>query len=1257
MLHPYLPPADGDSNKVGMPESRSRRSSASSSSSNDQAPLLDASEQTQSRFRTTSVSPADVFREGFTFARRIFQVREQRQSKDGRHIGVQANRTNPLVDERTGKPYVRNWIRSNRYTLWTFLPLQLIAQFSKLANFYFLCFAILQLIPGLSTIGNKTNIVPLSVFVSISMAKEGYDDYRRHRLDKKENQRETMVAALATRSETGLLHWKKVQWRSLSVGDIIKVKRDEPIPADIVLLRSNGLTESGITYVETTALDGETSLKRKRIVKSVAEACATPEGLVACSVEFVIEDPNPNLSTFRGRVIVDDRMSPLTNDNIIYRGSILRSNPEISALVVYSGEECKIRLNASGNRNARLKAPNLQSMVNKVVILVVCIVVGLSVYNTLAYQFWKRYVESKHFYLSSAAVPFHHELFGFIIMFATMVPLSLYVSMEMIKLAQIYFLNVDVDMYDERSDTPFEARTSTINEDLGQVAYIFSDKTGTLTDNQMEFRKLYVAGTEWIHDHSEPSYDAANGFHSSASARPSKMEPVAKGNTVQLVNYIAQRSASLFTQRARLLLLCIALCHSGVPELTQNGTAIDFQASSPDEIALLRAAQDMGFLMRSRDHDSITLALSSPHEDRTSTETYEILNEIEFSSHRKRMSIIVRLPDGRICIICKGADSVIVERLRIRRHNMTSRADVRLREQHQKLAPLYPRHSMPKDDENISIPDDISVGDDQSDVENCIKSVNRFANESLRTLLYAYRFLHEKEYYEWRKTWDAAITSLSDREKLIESAGELIEVDLELAGATGIEDKLQQGVPESIDKLCRADIKIWMLTGDKLETAINIGHSCGLIRENSTVSILTAEKGRDELEDTINSLISTTGRATHSVIAVDGSSLTTILNEPSGLLEALFFRLVILADSVICCRAQPSQKAQLVSGIRNRLPNSVTLAVGDGANDIAMIQEAHIGIGITGKEGLQAARSSDYSIAQFRFLPKLILVHGRWNYIRTCKYVLGTLWKEVVFYLTQALFQRSNGFTGTSLYEPWTLTNFNTLFTSLSVMVIGIFEKDLSASTLLTTPELYKSMGPKNRGFDYWIYFGWTAMAVAESMTIYFSMLYLFASEETARDNSLFSMGDLDFVAVVLVISIKLQVIEMHNKSIVAFLSMFLSAGAAFLWNIILAAVYPIATPYRARGAFFNEFGRNLTWWLTLIFIVTCVYLLEFSVSALRKAFFATDADVFQELERDMAHKQQFGEVAVMGSQEMSDIYKDGPIEANDEEDIELEIL
>jgi phospholipid-translocating ATPase len=1006
------------------------------------------------------------------YAKELFHRRKQHRSRDGRHLEVDPSRTRPLVDERTGIPYVGNGIRSNKYTLWTFIPRQLLAQFSKLANFYFLCFAIMQLIPGLSTIGTSTNIIPLMAFISISMAKEGFDDYRRHQLDKKENRRETPIIDRGAPLVAGALNWQPAQWRDLRVGVIIKLKRDEPVPADIVLLSSSNLGESNIVYVETIALDGESNLKGKQAVKVVAKACATAEKLRACSIEFVTEDPNADLSTFTGKVRVDDKTSPLTNENIIYRGSVLRNVSQVTAMIVYSGEECKIRMNASGNGYARTKAPHMQSVLNRIVVLVVFIVVGLSVYNTLAYQGWKSKVEIKLSYLSSAAVPFHQEFFGFVIMFATMVPLSLYVSMEMIKLAQIFFLNSDVDMYEQRSNTPFEARTSTINEDLGQVTHIFSDKTGTLTDNEMRLRKLFVAGAEWTHDDAEgPSQDifrAGSPSYRSPSTRRSSTQPAADRNTRELVNYLSQRPDSAFAQQAKLMLRCMALCHSCIPETTQNGMTIDFQASSPDELALVRAARDMGFLMRSRDHEAVVLALSSPSSTSISTETYEVLNLIDFSSDRRRMSVIVRFPDGRICLICKGADSVIMERLRLKlpRVDMQNGASSQRRDgfndwstsRDTGIAPrtedtvphppdtlrmfafLNPRRSMAGGGKEASLLDEFLVKDSSSVMENCIRSVNKFASESLRTLLYVYRFLDEKEYAEWRQIWDAAATSLSNRGMMIEKAAELLEVNFELAGATAIEDKLQEGVVETIDKLSRANIKIWMLTGDKRETAINIGHSCGLIKAHSIKFNLNVEGGGD-----------------------------------------------------------------LVGRVRSTI------------------------------------------------------------------------------------------------------------------------------STL-----------------------GWTAMAVAEAMIIYFCMLTLFANAAITKDNTLFSMGDLSFVAVVIVISMKLQIIEMHNKSIVAGLSVFISTGAVFLWNILLAAVYPPTSIYKARGGFFNGFGQNPTWWMTLIFIVACVYVLEFSVAAFRKTFFPTDTDVFQELERDQAYKERFEAAAVRHGWER---YSDELVDARKGSDIQLTVL
>ena len=275
------------------------------------------------------------------------------------------------------------------------------------------------------------------------------------------------------------------------------------------------------------------------------------------------------------------------------------------------------------------------------------------------------------------------------------------------------------------------------------------------------------------------------------------------------------------------------------------------------------------------------------------------------------------------------------------------------------------------------------------------------------------------------------------------------------------------------------------------------------------------------------------GAIAHSVIVIDGQTLSEIdVNETLAL---LFFDLVVLADSVICCRASPSQKASLVKKIRTKVNKSITLAIGDGANDIAMIQEAHVGIGITGREGLQAARSSDYSIAQFRFLLKLLLVHGRWFYVRISKYILATFYKEMLFYLTQAMYQGYCGYTGTSLHEQWSLSMFNTLFTSLPVLVMGIFDKDLSAITLLAVPELY-TKGQKNGAFSFKLYFGWMFIAVCQAVICYFIPLYIYAWRD-GSNIGIFALGNLVYTVCIMVICVKLEFVEMRNWTIITYVT------------------------------------------------------------------------------------------------------------------------
>ncbi|KAL8820599.1 MAG: hypothetical protein Q9223_001217 [Gallowayella weberi] len=1305
----------------------------------------------------------------------ILRIQELPPSKDGRHITINTNAKKGLQDERTNREYVNNTIRSCKYTAWNFLPRQLYAQFSKLANFYFLCVSILQMIPGLSTTGTYTTIIPLAFFVLLSMAKEGYDDFRRFKLDKAENNNSTRVlrvndspsegqgkitGSISTASSS--YQWKLTKWKDVRVGDVLKLGRDEAAPADLAVLHANGMND--VAYVETMALDGETNLKSKAAPLPVAKACSTVDGLPQCDAHFVVEDPNLDLYKFDGKVGLNHEYHPLTNSEIIYRGSVIRNTPEVLAMVIYTGEECKIRMNAT--KNPRIKAPSLQAAVNRVVIITVLFVLALAIFNTVAYQIWRDLTEDKSWYLVDASVSFFPILASFIILFNTMIPLSLYVSLEIVKLCQMFLMN-DIEMYDGESNTPMEARTSTINEELGQISYIFSDKTGTLTNNSMRFRKLSVAGTAWLHDFDiypaglvdvlsqtplpqsvnkgkEPvtrgifpsnmplsaktgdphmadvpsSAASRNCSVASAwksSARPNGPQPEMR--TAVLIRYIQNRPHTLFAKKARFFLLCLALCHTCMPERNKK-QEIEYQAASPDEIALVRGAQELGYMVVDRQAKTITIkspVIGNPDLE-PQLDVYQILDVIEFSSLRKRMSVIVRMPDQRICLLCKGADTTITQLLRLavlaedqavkvqkrvnRRQSLEAQQALRRESEQRARKDSMGRASMslhrpsmavqrlrPIQDElddwlndrerdvEVSMEDEDSiyysprpsahystrhpptsfdgrrslqvqetdilveealVVDDAAVFERCFQHINDFATEGLRTLLYGYRYLDGDEYNGWKKLYLDASTSLVDRQEKVEKIGSLVERDLELAGATAIEDKLQKGVPETIDKLRRAGIHIFMLTGDKIQTAINVGHSARMIKDYSSITVLDHDSDMSIVSQRIAAatLGINSGGVAHSVVVIDGQTLGRVETDP--VVKQLFFELAALVDTLICARASPANKASLVHAIRKKVKHAITLAIGDGANDIAMIQEAHVGIGITGKEGLQAARTSDYSIAQFRFLLRLLLVHGRWNYIRTCKYTLGTFWKEFLFYLTQALYQRWVGYTGTSLYESASLSMFNTLFTSLPVIFIGIFEKDLSATTLLAAPELY-SFGHRNGGFSIKIYAGWIFMASSEAMVVYFLMLGLYGKAIFTLDNGLYAMGVLTYTACVLIIATKMQFTEVHNKSITCAVAMFLSIGAWFAWNLILSSMYKSNVVYNVRDGFLDRFGRNALWWLTLILIVSACVGFEIGTKALKVAFMPADEDVFRELEKDEGARKRLERAAAVGLEDRVD--------------------
>lgn len=474
------------------------------------------------------------------------------------------------------------------------------------------------------------------------------------------------------------------------------------------------------------------------------------------------------------------------------------------------------------------KRPVLEKFVDLVVISLAVYMLATSFLLYMGFKiFWDP--ELLPWYLSNDQVEDGPVIVAYIIQFSNVVPMSLIMAIEAVKLNLSYWVSSDVEMYHEETDCPAGSNTATILDDLGQIGYVFTDKTGTLTDNVMKFRRLCVAGTSWWH------MDQRSTPEENVAPVPGAM------TTADLVSCIRQSPSSPFSMAAREYILALAICHTCLPEYDSTGNIIDFQASSPDELALVRAAQELGILVVERSTTFITLQITAVLDGQARRETYEILDVVEFSSKRKRMSIIVRRPDGRLWLVCKGADSVVLRLLKISpqdSHSQSSewheKGSTRLssrsggrRSQEFKAGPYTEEAEDAgtvgdSGDLDPYAPRSYGNSDEPKVLRQCCNYIDAYAREGLRTLVIAERYLSQEEYMSWKLRYREAQVSMTDRQKKLEEVGEEVEHGFDLIGASGVEDKLQKGVPETIDRLRRAGIKVWMLTGDKRETAVNI---------------------------------------------------------------------------------------------------------------------------------------------------------------------------------------------------------------------------------------------------------------------------------------------------------------------------------------------------------------------------------------------------------------------------------------------------
>lgn len=881
--------------------------------------------------------------------------------------------------------YPTNAVSNAKYNPITFIPIILYEQFKFFFNLYFLLVALSQVVPQLRIGYLSTYIVPLAFVLTVTMMKEALDDLSRRHRDREQNNE---LYEVLNRSGSLTQEPKLVQSKNLKVGDLVRLHKDTRIPADMILLQTSEKDGTGEAFIKTDQLDGETDWKL-RVALNVTQSIPTTSQLTD-HISLVIAEPTKSIHTFAGRLTYRASQSdqaqaqtfPLTIDQTLWANTVLALGLAIG-MIIYTGYETRQLLNTT---KTGVKTGLLELEINKLSKILCIVVLVLSVGLVLAHG-WP---------LKST---WYIDIMRFLILFSTIIPVSLRVNLDLAK--SVYASQIQKDYEIEGTIV----RTSTIPEDLGRIEYLLSDKTGTLTQNDMELKKLHLGSVSYSGDTLDMVAEYVAGMKTSIdNSHPKKRD--LSGRVCELV-------------------LTLALCHNVTPTYDEEdsdfGTAVTYQAASPDETAIVKFTEQVGLKLVKRDRQSMTLY----HTSSNTIIEFETLYIFPFSSETKRMGIIVKdTQRNEVWFMQKGADTVMAQ---------------------------------------------IVSSSDWLDEET-----GNMAREGLRTLVIGRKKLSSALYQEFVNKYQRAAVAMHDREASMQRViSQFLEQDLELLGLTGVEDKLQTDVKTSIELLRNAGLKIWMLTGDKVETAKCVSISARLIYRGQYVHQITKLSHPDMALQQLEYLKSDT----QACLLIDGESLSVYLKHYRN----EFLSVVIHLPAVIACRCTPQQKADVAILIKETTGKRVC-CIGDGGNDVSMIQCADVGVGIVGKEGKQASLAADFSIDQFCYLQKLLLWHGRNSYKRSAKLAQFVIHRGLLMSVAQAVYSICSKFEPLALYQGWLMVGYSTLYTMAPVFSLTL-DCDIDEHLTKLYPELYREL-TLGKSLSYKSFFMWVLISLYQGSVI-----------------------------------------------------------------------------------------------------------------------------------------------------------------------------